>query len=146
MRWWQCACSHVKWWLGLLATKLAAQRAGVVQWQNVSFRWRDYAHGAKQRAMPPGAVEFLRRFFLHVLPRGFVRIRHYYGLLSNRFRKQLLPLARILLAAQSREPLPLPLPRLPSRDLWHCPRCNAPMRVVERFTTAPPYFACFDSS
>ena len=58
--------------------------------EHVSFRWRDYAHGSKQRVMPLDAVEFLRRFFLHVLPKGFVRIRHY-GLLSNRFRKQLLP-------------------------------------------------------
>jgi hypothetical protein len=53
------------------------------------------------------AVNFLCRFFLHVLPRGFVRIRRY-GLLANRFRKELLPLARTLLAAQGREPLPLP--------------------------------------
>ena len=60
------------------------------------------------------------------------------------FRKQLLPLARTLLAAQGREPLPLP--PLPSRDLWHCPRCNAPMRVVQRFTPAQLYFAGFDSS
>jgi len=51
------------------------------------------------------AVNFLCRFFLHVLPKGFVRIRRY-GLLSNRFRKQLLPLARTLLAQQGREPLP----------------------------------------
>ena len=69
------------------------------------------------------AVKFLRRFFLHVLPKGFVRIRRY-GLLSNRFRKQLLPLARTLLAAQGREPLPLP--PLPDCDLWHCPRCGKP--------------------
>ena len=54
------------------------------------------------------AMEFLRRFFLHVLPKGFVRIRHY-GLLSNRFRNRLLPMARTLLAAQGREPL-LPPP------------------------------------
>ena len=56
--------------------------------QKVSFLWRDYAHGCKQRVMTLGAMEFLRRFFLHVLPKGFVRIRHY-GLLSNHFRKQL---------------------------------------------------------
>ena len=111
--------------------------------KQVRFRWRDYAHGGKQRVMPLDAVEFLRRFFLHVLPRGFVRIRHY-GLLSNRFRKQLLPLARTLLAAQGREPLPPPPP--PDCDLWHCPRCGAPMRVVERFTAAQLYFAGLDSS
>ncbi len=110
--------------------------------EEVRFRWRDYGHGEIQRLMPLGAVEFLRRFFLHVLPRSFVRIRHY-GLLSNRFRKQLLPLARTLLAAQGREPLPLPPPS--DCDLWHCPRCGAPMRVVERFTAAELYFAGLDS-
>jgi hypothetical protein len=111
--------------------------------EKVRFRWRDYRHGGIQRVMPLDAVEFLRRFFLHVLPRGFVRIRHY-GLLSNRFRKQMLPLARTLLAAQGYEPLPLPPP--PDCDLWHCPRCGAPMRVVERFTAAQLYFAGLDSS
>jgi len=109
--------------------------------EHVSFRWRDYAHGGKQRVMPLDAVEFLRRFFLHVLPRGFVRIRRY-GLLSNRFRKQLLPLARTLLAAQGREPLPLP----PNCELWHCPRCGNAMRVVQRFTAAQLYLAGFDPS
>ena len=72
-----------------------------------------------------------------------MRIRHY-GLLSNRFRKLLLPLARTLLAAQGHEPLPLP--PLPNCELWHCPRCGAPMRVTQRFTAAQLYFAGFDSS
>ncbi len=102
-----------------------------------------YAHGGKQRIMTLDAVNFLCRFFLHVLPKGFVRIRHY-GLLSNRFRKQLLPLARTLLAQQGREPLPLPT--MPDSDLWHCPRCGKAMRVVQRFTAAQLYFAGFDSS
>jgi hypothetical protein len=111
--------------------------------QRVSFRWRDYAHGNKQRIMTVEAQEFLRRFFVHVLPRRFVRIRHY-GLLSNRFRKQLLPLARKLLARDGRQPLPLP--PLPDCDLWHCPRCGQPMRVVQRFTAAQLYLAALDSS
>ena len=51
--------------------------------QRVTFRYKDYAHGSKQRIMTLDAVEFLRRFFLHVLPEGFVRIRHF-GPLSNR--------------------------------------------------------------
>jgi len=111
--------------------------------ERVSFRWRDYAHGGKQRLMTLDAVQFLHRFFLHVLPKSFVRIRRY-GLLSNRFRKQLLPLARTLLATQGRQPLPLPPP--PDGTLWLCPRCGKAMRVMQRFTPAQLYFAGFDSS
>src|ERR1022692_3122423 len=111
--------------------------------ERVSFLWRDYAHGGKQGVMTLDAVNFLCRFFLHALPKGFVRIRRY-GLLSNRFRKELLPLARTLLAAQGRQPLiPPPLPDCAS---WHCPRCGKAMRVVERFTPAQLYFATFDTS
>jgi hypothetical protein len=55
----------------------------------VTFRWKDYAHGSKQRKMTVTAEEFLRRLVLHVLPRGFVRIR-FFGFLANRRRKQLL--------------------------------------------------------
>ena len=53
----------------------------------VTFRWKDYAHGGKQRKMTVTAEEFLRRFMLHVLPRGFVRIR-FSGFLANRRRQR----------------------------------------------------------
>ena len=137
---------HVLRYLGRYTHRMAISnhRLTAFDGEHVSFLWRDYAHGAKQRVTPPlDAVEFLRRFFLHVLPKGFVRIRRY-GLLSNRFRKQLLPLARTLLAAQGREPLLLP--PLPDCDLWHCPRCGKAMRVVQRFTAAQLFFAGFDTS
>ena len=49
----------------------------------VTFRWKDYAHHNKQRLMTVTAEEFLRRFLLHTLPRGFVRIR-FNGFLANR--------------------------------------------------------------
>jgi putative transposase/transposase-like zinc-binding protein len=111
--------------------------------QKVSFLWRDYAHGNKQRVMTLEAVEFLRRFFLHVLPLRFVRIRHY-GLLANRFGKQLLPLAHQRLADQGRPQLAPPPP--PDPHLWHCPRCGKAMRVVQRFTAAQLHFAGFDTS
>jgi Putative transposase len=45
--------------------------------ERVTFRWKDYAHGSKQRKMTLSAAEFLRRFVQHILPRGFVRIRQY---------------------------------------------------------------------
>jgi hypothetical protein len=100
---------HVLRYLGRYTHRMAISNHRITGFdgERVSFRWRDYAHGGKQRVMTLDAVNFLCRFFLHVLPKGFVRIRRY-GLLSNRFRKQLLPLARTLLAQQGREPLPLP--------------------------------------
>jgi hypothetical protein len=101
--------------------------------EHVTFRWKDYAHGGKKRTMTLEAPEFLRRFFLHVLPKGFVRIRHF-GLLSNRFRAQLLPLARTLLAADRGHELIEPVPKATSDDapLWHCPKCGGPMSVLTR--------------
>ena len=62
----------------------------------VTFRWKDYAHGNRSRTMTLDAVEFIRRFLLHSLPKGFQRIRQY-GFLANRVRKQKLSLCRELL-------------------------------------------------
>lgn len=62
----------------------------------VSFRRKDYAHGGRWRTMTLTAVEFVRRFLMHVLPSGFVRVRHY-GLLANRHRREKLALCRELL-------------------------------------------------
>lgn len=62
----------------------------------VTFRWKDYHHGNRQRLMTLDAVEFLRRFLLHVLPRGFQRIRHY-GFLANGVRQAKLAQCRQLL-------------------------------------------------
>jgi hypothetical protein len=136
---------HVLRYLGRYTHRIAISNHRLLAFdgQRVSFLWRDYAHGNKQRVMTLEAMEFLRRFFLHVLPKGFVRIRHY-GLLANRFRNRLLPLAHTLLAAEGRQQLPPPPP--PNCDLWHCPRCGKAMRVVQRFTAAQLYFTSFDSS
>jgi len=79
------------------------------------------------------ADEFLRRFLLHVLPKGFVRIR-FSGFLSNRCRKKLLPLAQRLLKV-SPPPPPAPAGADPSRtSAWRCPRCGATMVLIERLT------------
>ncbi len=64
----------------------------------VQFRWKDYARGSRQRLMTLDAVEFIRRFLHHVLPKRFVRIRHY-GLLANRYRSENLARCRELLGA-----------------------------------------------
>jgi hypothetical protein len=103
--------------------------------EHVTFRWKDYAHGGKQRTMKLTARKFLRRFFLHVLPKGFVRIRHF-GLLANRFRNQNLALARQLIT--NTEPQKIDIPNTvpqQQRTLWHCPRCGSAMCVTRRLTT-----------
>jgi hypothetical protein len=72
--------------------------------ERITFRWRDYAHGHQSRVMTLHAIEFLRRFFLDVLPKGFVRIRHF-GFLANRFRTDRLAFCRQLLASVASEPV-----------------------------------------
>lgn len=66
----------------------------------VRFKWKDYARGSRQRHMTLDAVEFIRRFLLHVLPKGFVRIRQF-GLLANRCRAELLGRCRKLLGCEA---------------------------------------------
>jgi hypothetical protein len=69
-----------------------------VEDDQVFFRWKDYADGNQQKVMALEAVEFIRRFLLHVVPSGFVRIRHY-GLQANRVRAENLARCRALLGA-----------------------------------------------
>jgi hypothetical protein len=100
----------------------------------VTFRWKDYAHGSKSRLMTLSAEEFLRRFLLHVLPSGFVRIR-FFGLLANRRRAALLPLCRTLLEGGSSLQTAPPLPSQNDQSSGStCPHCGGPMVVIERLT------------
>ncbi len=102
----------------------------------VTFRWRDSAHHNEQKLLTLSLDEFLRRFLLHLLPKGFVRIRHF-GFLANRKRATLLPLAFHLLGAvQEPRAEPHASSTQDSPDLWRCPKCGGPMRVVERLTAA----------
>jgi hypothetical protein len=102
--------------------------------ERVTFRWKDYAHGSKIRPLTLTATEFLRRFFLHVLPKGFVRIRHF-GFLGNRFRAARVKLGRQLLA---NAPLPSAAAPVPHNDaaIWHCPRCGTVMIIIQRFANS----------
>ena len=106
----------------------------------VSFRWKDYRHGSQIRTLTLHADEFLQRFLLHVLPKRFVRIR-YFGFLASRSRTHDLAQCRQALAGQ---PAPPPVePRAASTPgpTWPCPRCGAPMRVVERLTARQLFLA-----
>ena len=97
----------------------------------VTFRWKDYAHGGKHRKMTVTGEEFLRRFLLHVLPKGFIRIR-FFGFLAARRRAQLLPLCQQLLAGPAR--LSVNPTLSPAPVSWHCPRCGGAMIRIEKLT------------
>jgi Putative transposase/Transposase zinc-binding domain len=118
--------------VGIANSRLVALSGG-----QVSFRWRDSAHGNKKQVMSLPVDEFLRRFLLHLLPRGFVRIRNF-GFLANRQRATLLPLCFRLLGSsvhRSRVEQTADQPK-PSVVLPKCPLCSGTMHIVERFTSA----------
>jgi hypothetical protein len=127
-------------YLGAYTHRVAISNPRLVSFQDdkVTFRWRDSAHKNKKRLLTLPAEEFLRRFLLHVLPRGFVRIRHF-GFLASRRRGALLPLCRQKLAtAHCLTHSPTVPPELQNKppSFWTCPLCGAPMILVERLTAA----------
>ena len=130
-------------YLGRYAYRIALSNDRLVGLRGgqVTFRWKDRAHGNAPRLATLDAATFLRRFLLHVLPRRFVRIRHY-GFLANPVRLQTLPRVRQWLASPTvaiesnapREPerWDALLLRLTGKDVTRCPRCRVgPLLVVE---------------
>jgi hypothetical protein len=107
----------------------------------VTFRYKDYADAHKAKAMTLSADEFLRRFVQHVLPRGFVKVRHY-GLLSNRHRDQRLALCRRLLFLEGvRAALPEavgPDKAVASALPIRCPHCDGQRIVCRELPRADP--------
>ena len=127
--------AHVLHYLARYTHRVAISnhRLVAVTDDTVSFRWKDYRHGSQIRTLTLDADEFLRRFLLHVLPKRFVRIR-YFGFLAPRCSH---PRA----GPVSSGPRASPRRRRPNRSSavtatrsWPCPRCGAPMRIVERLT------------
>lgn len=115
----------------------------------VRFAYRDYADHSTQKAMTLKGPEFLRRFLLHVLPKGFVRIRHY-GLTANCHRGVKLERSRELLqrtqdgstAASEQTPAAVEEWRGPATDsdAIRCPNCGGAMRIIEALAPAgAPY-------
>src|SRR5262245_13539172 len=112
-----------------LRVAIGNRRILAIDDSGVTFRWRDRASGNRARTMKLSGVAFLRRFLLHVLPRGFPRIRHY-GLLGNRKRAVRLSSCRLALGA----PMPAPvIPRVTPFEVAdaRCPACSSG-RLVRR--------------
>ncbi len=115
---------------------LSNNRLLSVEDDEVRVRFKDYARGNRRKVLALEAGEFIRRFLLHVLPRGFMRVRHY-GLLSNRTKRLKLALARSALDL----PPPAPMPsqpesveafwlRVAKRDIHQCTQCHAGRMVI----------------
>ena len=111
----------------------------------VRFRYKDYAHGNRRKVMALAADEFIRRFLLHVLPTGFMRIRHY-GILANRAKQTKLARAREALACPPAEPA-LRTPetvqtfwlRVAGRDITLCTQCRTGhLHIVALLNRAHP--------
>ena len=136
-------------YLGRYTHKTAIGNHRLVEFdgEHVRFRWRDYADGNKAKVMRLDADEFIRRFLLHVLPRGFTRLRHY-GLLANRSRTRKLALCRALLGQPAPEPLEPEttqemMLRLTGIDITVCRQCRkGTLRQIlildRRFQTLTP--------
>jgi Putative transposase len=125
-------------YLGAYTHRVAISNLRLVSFQDdkVTFRWRDSAHKNKKRLLTLPADEFLRRFLLHVLPRGFVRIRHF-GFLASRRRGRLLPLCKQMLAGEpftTHSVAARSDRRIEPSRLWTCPLCGGSMLLVERLT------------
>jgi hypothetical protein len=124
---------------------IANSRLVALNEQDVSFRWKDYADSNKDKTMTLSHAEFIRRFLLHVLPKGFVRMR-YYGFLGQAAKGDALPLCRKLLGDKPKEPLSedidtkawaMLLKELAGEDPFACPSCRTGRLVVHRILTRP---------
>ncbi len=131
-------------YLGRYTHRVAISNGRLVEFtgEEVAFRWKDYRHESKHKLMRLSANEFVRRFLLHVLPRGFQRIRHF-GLLANRTRAANLQRCRELLhvhpgAPQREEPEDYHdrYERLTGVSLWDCPSCGRGRMIC--IETLPP--------
>ena len=127
---------HVIGYLARYTHRLAISNHRLVTFQDdrVTFRWKDYAHGNQKKMMTLSSQEFLRRFLLHVLPRGFVRIR-FFGFLANRSRATLLAQCRLLLLNNPKPHITAVSNSSPAQAaIFRCPICASPMIIVETFT------------
>lgn len=118
----------------------------------VTFEWKDYAGGNNTKTMTLDAVEFIRRFLLHILPGGFVRIRQF-GFLANRVRRKKLALCRLLLAAPAQTDAAVMANRdgkSEKQDHSRCPVCTTghliPVEIVQPAAHRTQSFPLQDSS
>ena len=142
-------------YLGRYTHRVAISNDRLVRLEDakVTFRWKDYREGNKPKRMTLEAEEFIRRFLLHVLPSGFVRIRHF-GLLANCHRETNLALCRQLLGVPQVGPLQSSTPdgckalyeTLAGESLTLCPACRQGRMVTIEILSPQKLSQGIDSS
>jgi hypothetical protein len=131
-------------YLGRYTHRVAISNTRIVSIKNgnVTFKWRDYKDKSKCKLITISADEFIRRFLIHILPNGFMKIRHY-GFLGNRNKTSKLKICKQLtntpiLPKENSSTLEL-IQKLIGRDLSECPKCGS--NKLSRFITcckSPP--------
>jgi hypothetical protein len=128
---------HVLKYLARYTHRVAISNGRLLSLDNgqVGFRWRDSRHN-RSSVMKLEAAEFIRRFLLHVLPQGFVKIRHF-GLLANRNRRQALALCRAHLSATVADFSVIRNEQQKSALNRSCPQCRGgTLHVVAHYSAA----------
>ena len=151
------ACYHKEWvvyckppfkdaacvveYLGRYTHRVAISNSRILSISDgkVSFKWRDYKDGSRWKIMSLSAAEFIRRFLLHVLPKGFMKIRHY-GILGNRDKDKRLKFCKLLTGTRIIEKLVLSaedlLLKICGHDPCLCPACG--QGRIEFYMNLPP--------
>ncbi len=127
---------HVLQYLARYTHRVAIANGRLLDLVNghVRFRCRDSKHNNRIQVMSLDAVEFIRRFLLHILPSGFVKIRHF-GLLANRNRRRALALCRLHLNAAAAEPIQILTPLQQQALHRCCPKCQrGTLHIIARLS------------
>lgn len=132
-------------YLGRYTHRVAISNNRILGIENgkVSFKWRDYKNGSAWKTMTVSAEEFIRRFLMHILPPGFMKIRHY-GLLGNRNKNAKLKLCKQLthtpiVSKEKASTLDLIL-KIMGKDIAKCPACGCD-RLHHYMGLPPPAIA-----
>jgi hypothetical protein len=137
---------HIIKYLARYTHRVAISNGRLIEMRDrqITFRWRDSADGNRQKPMTLDTIDFIRRFLLHILPKGFVKIRHF-GFMANRHRRQSVALCRSLLEVVTK-----PIQTVLTEQERHaverkCPLCrNGRLHIVGRMPAGQ--FLSIDSS
>jgi hypothetical protein len=119
-------------YIGRYTHRVAISNGRILDVRNarVSFTYKDYRDGNNKKIMSVSAEEFIRRFLIHVLPEGFVRVRHY-GLVANGRKQTKLAECRKLMVRVKQESKAEPAEDEYEKQAWKCPHCHVGRMVIK---------------